>query len=173
MKRAIDGKPFNWDKLDRTATMSKADRETDSGLRLFPTECRWTELRRLRSTAVGGGHLLGKAKKRRKYHALPDTHDSEASLFPILPAALTGMAQSGCRVPVTQTMATWSNFEPFRSAACLTVRSPTAPGWMDYSINPYRGCEFGCRYCYARYTHEFLSPAKASRRNPCKPSRAH
>ncbi len=28
-------------------------------------------------------------------------------------------------------------------------------GW---SINPYRGCEFGCRYCYARYTHEFLAP---------------
>lgn len=29
-------------------------------------------------------------------------------------------------------------------------------GW---SINPYRGCEFGCQYCYARYTHEFLAPA--------------
>ena len=25
-----------------------------------------------------------------------------------------------------------------------------------WSINPYRGCEFGCTYCYARYTHEFL-----------------
>ncbi|MGH9640524.1 MAG: radical SAM protein, partial [Bryobacteraceae bacterium] len=24
------------------------------------------------------------------------------------------------------------------------------------SINPYRGCEFGCQYCYARYTHEFM-----------------
>src|SRR6516162_3948737 len=24
------------------------------------------------------------------------------------------------------------------------------------TINPYRGCEFGCRYCYARYTHEFM-----------------
>ncbi len=24
------------------------------------------------------------------------------------------------------------------------------------SINPYRGCEFACRYCYARYTHEFM-----------------
>ena len=23
-------------------------------------------------------------------------------------------------------------------------------------MNPYRGCEFGCRYCYARYTHEFM-----------------
>jgi DNA repair photolyase len=25
-----------------------------------------------------------------------------------------------------------------------------------WSINPYRGCEFGCKYCYARYTHEFM-----------------
>ena len=25
--------------------------------------------------------------------------------------------------------------------------------WM---INPYRGCEFGCKYCYARYSHEFM-----------------
>ena len=25
-----------------------------------------------------------------------------------------------------------------------------------YAINPYRGCEFACRYCYARYAHEFL-----------------
>src|SRR6204780_572241 len=24
------------------------------------------------------------------------------------------------------------------------------------TINPYRGCEFGCVYCYARYTHDFL-----------------
>ncbi len=31
--------------------------------------------------------------------------------------------------------------------------------WMAWSINPYRGCEFACRYCYARYTHEFLAPA--------------
>ncbi|MBK8229562.1 MAG: radical SAM protein [Candidatus Eisenbacteria bacterium] len=25
-----------------------------------------------------------------------------------------------------------------------------------WTINPYRGCEFDCGYCYARYTHEFL-----------------
>src|ERR1700723_2228845 len=25
-----------------------------------------------------------------------------------------------------------------------------------FTINPYRGCEFGCHYCYARYTHEFM-----------------
>jgi DNA repair photolyase len=27
---------------------------------------------------------------------------------------------------------------------------------FTHAINPYRGCEFACRYCYARYAHEFL-----------------
>ena len=34
---------------------------------------------------------------------------------------------------------------------CLAPRMPFV--WM---INPYRGCEFACKYCYARYTHEFM-----------------
>jgi DNA repair photolyase len=25
-----------------------------------------------------------------------------------------------------------------------------------WTVNPYRGCEFGCKYCYARYTHEYM-----------------
>ncbi len=35
--------------------------------------------------------------------------------------------------------------------SCNTCRMPNA-----VTINPYRGCEFGCSYCYARYTHEFM-----------------
>src|SRR5712664_1404147 len=27
---------------------------------------------------------------------------------------------------------------------------------FQWAINPYRGCEFACKYCYARYTHEFM-----------------
>ena len=27
---------------------------------------------------------------------------------------------------------------------------------FQWTVNPYRGCEFGCKYCYARYTHEFM-----------------
>ena len=34
---------------------------------------------------------------------------------------------------------------------CTGVRMP-----FDWTINPYRGCEFACKYCYARYTHEFM-----------------
>ena len=30
---------------------------------------------------------------------------------------------------------------------------------FPWSINPYRGCEFGCHYCYARYTHEYMELA--------------
>ncbi len=33
------------------------------------------------------------------------------------------------------------------------VTSPDVP--MNFSMNPYQGCEHGCIYCYARNTHEF------------------
>ena len=34
---------------------------------------------------------------------------------------------------------------------CVSRRVP-----FEWTINPYRGCEFACKYCYARYTHEFM-----------------
>lgn len=40
---------------------------------------------------------------------------------------------------------------------CHSQRVP-----FQWTINPYRGCEYGCKYCYARFTHEYLelhSPA--------------
>ncbi len=36
----------------------------------------------------------------------------------------------------------------------LNRTKPNMP--FQWTINPYRGCEFGCQYCYARYTHEFM-----------------
>jgi DNA repair photolyase len=39
-------------------------------------------------------------------------------------------------------------------SALARNRSPDIP--FDASLNPYRGCEHGCAYCYARPTHEYL-----------------
>ena len=43
--------------------------------------------------------------------------------------------------------------DPSRSAISFN-HSPDIP--FDASLNPYRGCEHGCAYCYARPTHEYL-----------------
>ena len=37
--------------------------------------------------------------------------------------------------------------------------APNLP--FDWTINPYRGCEFGCVYCYARYTHGFFETVQS------------
>src|ERR1700686_326924 len=43
---------------------------------------------------------------------------------------------------------------PSKSLLNRCVSNRSMP--FTWTINPYRGCEFGCRYCYARYTHEFM-----------------
>ncbi len=43
--------------------------------------------------------------------------------------------------------------DPSRTALTFN-QSPDIP--FDASLNPYRGCEHGCAYCYARPTHEYL-----------------
>ncbi|HEX5132575.1 MAG TPA: PA0069 family radical SAM protein [Candidatus Krumholzibacteria bacterium] len=38
----------------------------------------------------------------------------------------------------------------------IIARNDSPDVGFDASINPYRGCEHGCVYCFARPTHEFL-----------------
>src|SRR5438309_10358379 len=45
----------------------------------------------------------------------------------------------------------------FRDSARTIVATNDSPDvGFTHSVNPYRGCENGCAYCYARPTHEFL-----------------
>ncbi len=52
----------------------------------------------------------------------------------------------------------------FRPLPCATILNENPNEALDFrwTINPYRGCEFGCSYCYARYTHAFLDHADPS-----------
>jgi len=50
--------------------------------------------------------------------------------------------------------ATTVHLETARSAICAND-SPDI--FFELSVNPYRGCEHGCVYCYARPTHSYLN----------------
>ena len=51
-------------------------------------------------------------------------------------------------------LATEVTFEDARSAIS---RNDSPDIFFDYGLNPYRGCEHGCVYCYARPTHSYLN----------------
>ena len=53
-------------------------------------------------------------------------------------------------------------------ARTIITRNASPDIGFDRSINPYRGCEHGCIYCFARPTHAFhdLSPGQRCR-FPC------
>ncbi len=85
---------------------------------------------------------------------------SGASLFPILTQPLTGIA----RMAAEAAHADDGHLIEFRALDVRSILNKSVSKRqlsLAYSINPYRGCEFGCKYCYARYTHEFMAP-KAS-----------
>jgi DNA repair photolyase len=83
------------------------------------------------------------------------------SLFPILDqpsSAPMGIA----RMAFESTHADDGHLIEFRALKVRSILSRIVSKrmvWMAWGINPYRGCEFACRYCYARYTHEFMAPA--------------
>jgi DNA repair photolyase len=45
----------------------------------------------------------------------------------------------------------------FETARSVISRNDSPDLGFDRSINPYRGCEHGCIYCYARPTHSYLN----------------
>jgi DNA repair photolyase len=67
--------------------------------------------------------------------------------------ALVGIARLASESPLLEAKRAVQYFEiPTRSI--LNRTKPNMP--FRWTINPYRGCEFGCKYCYARYTHEYM-----------------
>ena len=78
------------------------------------------------------------------------------TLFPILePAPLVGLARVAAEADLDST-GCLTEYRPLPSRSIVSKVNSRRGLPFSHAINPYRGCEFGCRYCYARYTHEFL-----------------
>jgi DNA repair photolyase len=96
------------------------------------------------------------------------TSQANLELFPMLPNFPTlgaGSASTGTRLTGIARLAAASS--PAGEGHGLEVRSLGVRSILNrsvsrrglsftWTINPYRGCEFACRYCYARYTHGFM-----------------
>jgi len=73
---------------------------------------------------------------------------------PTPPPRLVGIARLAAESPMVRGRAEVEYF----ALACRSALNRESSGRMPFAwtINSYRGCEFGCKYCYARYTHEFM-----------------
>jgi DNA repair photolyase len=118
---------------DPTPPRRRAARTKQTSLTLFPTAAR---------------------------HGNCESHDSASAPPPAesrstKPAVeLVGIARLAASSPRTDAKRGTEYYSlPVRSILnhCDSERVPFA-----WTVNPYRGCEFGCKYCYARYTHEYM-----------------
>jgi len=67
---------------------------------------------------------------------------------------LVGIARLVAESPLIEAKREVEYFDLATRSFLAKCNSPRMP--FRWTINPYRGCEFGCKYCYARYTHEFM-----------------
>ena len=73
-------------------------------------------------------------------------------------APLVGIARLAARSPAAETRRQSVEKPEYFLLPVKSILNPCDSKRVpfDWTINPYRGCEFGCKYCYARYTHEYM-----------------
>jgi DNA repair photolyase len=78
------------------------------------------------------------------------------TLFPILDSKpLSPLGRTAAEAPLDSS-GCLTEYRPLPSRSILNKTTSNRGLPFTHAINPYRGCEFACRYCYARYTHEFM-----------------
>ena len=103
----------------------------------------------MRLTRAGFGGIVGEQIANTPVASLPLFRETSS------PPKLVGIARIAAE---GDSLREGHNVEYFtlgtRSLLSRVVSGRNLP--FTWGINPYRGCEFACKYCYARYTHEFM-----------------
>ena len=95
-------------------------------------------------------------------HLLPDVRVGAVRMMAVLPEAPVG----GAAWQVLGERRRGTRFLQLPITSVLN--SPATTGMDFWSVNPYVGCEFGCRYCYARFAHQYVVE-RAERRGTLTP----
>ena len=72
---------------------------------------------------------------------------------------LVGIARLAAEAPALERKRRVDYFHLATRSLLNRCANPKLP--FAWTVNPYRGCEFGCKYCYARSTHEYLELRRA------------
>ncbi len=83
---------------------------------------------------------------------------TQTPLFPIFPSPPEVPGKGIARFVAQSSVVDNGHLVEYRDLKIRSLLSECTSKRIKFgkSINPYRGCEFGCQYCYARYTHEFM-----------------
>lgn len=99
---------------------------------------------------------LTRVKEQRRLLPLGEQMAKIDPLFPILnERRISPLARRAADAQLDST-GCMTEYRPLQSKSILSKVVSKRKLPFSYAINPYRGCEFACRYCYARYAHEFL-----------------
>jgi DNA repair photolyase len=112
----------------------------------------------LSDRAAPGCRPASLVQERTQDRSKSPVRDSAANPSDRAHARLVGIARLAAASPPAQTKRNSSErpeyfLLPVKSILnrCDSERVP-----FEWTVNPYRGCEFACKYCYARYTHEYM-----------------
>lgn len=93
----------------------------------------------------------GRAEGRKGGRALPAVSENDSLFVDAPPSAFPPFRPSALPVLDERIRGTVYYEQPAKSI----LNPPESTGMGFWSLNPYIGCEFGCTYCYARYSHRY------------------
>jgi DNA repair photolyase len=103
----------------------------------------------------GRGATLNPANRFDRQHVESDLSDLSASRHAAGAGAGGGEGELSDEVVTVETERLPTELMRDTSRSLITHNDSPDVGF-DSSLNPYRGCEHGCIYCYARPSHEYL-----------------
>jgi hypothetical protein len=110
-----------------------------------------------RSAPAGGDHALGRGRS-----CAADVVDPERRRGRGSTSNRSGRFEVEKRESVHDGWGSSEELPPFKTeimiekARAIITRNASPDISFDRSINPYRGCEHGCVYCFARPTHAYM-----------------
>lgn len=100
-------------------------------------------------------HILGEAMDQQRAERVADAHEAQRAGPSDRRSSVVLDAQGNAPDELPPLSVPLQIF-PDQTQTIINRVKPTSDVPFDWTVNPYRGCEHGCIYCFARPYHEYL-----------------